>query len=1232
MLTLPAEPPRPQTGLMDSLPAAVPSFVSYGSRRSPRKNHVTERRAAQKPYGKPTSSPRRHRLSPLTVQTEQNVPSRLERTPGEEDPLQEQLNFSITSESVQDKLQRPPISSLNQTAADRSHVMPANSLEACSLLAPDGAAKGWVIGPLFQSFKSKMASFTEIVMSPVKLFKSNSTEIEPLLIEQSTAENTTESLYTSAEGETQATDLEKFAPRQEISFEEEEKSDDLKDEGDGVPLQTPETELETIVTQSASNTATTNTTAASADVSTTTPCQSLALAEEEMASLSATPGTQQNNATPKAADACNAFGAKNVDGIVASAKMDSEIDRESDCVFKDRLIETQVDQRPTSRSILDDALLQKVKRTLNLSEETGKRKKVAAECDEEAARVDSVQKRKPKHKGVMPNAVTKAVTRANNKKCKVEEIILTVNKESNLVTLEEFKSRDDHRSAKAKARTVKRAKADSGLDLKTETTLEPKHTENASTASKKRKKAGSTSAAEKVACLSDQEERTIKKTKNCGVKKCKRVAEKVYFELTLPLGENDAGEDVSVASQSLRSDGGASKRRAHKKDAQRRKCLVFRSSIEDPVPFLDDDMFKQGSSTRLLRSQSCPEIPVLRPLDSPWTPHFHSPPRSRSQQPQQQHAAPLNLPSSSMAQHRRTRRHTVCSVEVEREIAPLCLRKEVYPTRRSLSPYDPLHLSPMRALSPGASLSALASGFLCSPLAFLSKRSEGSVAKISPLCGPSPASTAHHVFSPASTAHHVFSPASTAHHVFSPASTAHHVFSPASTAHHVLSPASTAYHVFSPASTAHHVLSPASTALHVLSPASTAHHVLSPAPTAHHVLSPASTALHVLSPASTAHHVFSPASTAHHVFSPASTAHHVLSPASTAYHVFSPASTAHHVLSPASTALHVLSPASTAHHVLSPAPTALHVLSPASTALHVLSPASTAHHVLSPAPTAHHVLSPASTALHVLSPASTAHHVLSPAPTAHHVLSPAPTALHVLSPASCSASSSAPSLSSLLGTSLGQLPGFHLRTDTLLNASSDSSISCVSLIVCPEPEASPEDDEDASSSSPESEELREEATHSDSELKSVKKAGGQRKVSSIKIRKALPKPQNNLTPMGLPKAVRVKKKEFSLEEIYTNKNFSTPPESRLETIFEAPLSRKNGAEAWCGQKRLKRFLEFPELGEARRPKKPLVGVTKANSTTSRKRRGTRDEPGLDLDSVLCTKLEQLASWLAQNYS
>lgn len=53
-------------------------------------------------------------------------------------------------------------------------------MEACGDLAAEDTAdnpyppKGWVIGPLFQSLKSKMASFTEIVMSPVKLFRASS--------------------------------------------------------------------------------------------------------------------------------------------------------------------------------------------------------------------------------------------------------------------------------------------------------------------------------------------------------------------------------------------------------------------------------------------------------------------------------------------------------------------------------------------------------------------------------------------------------------------------------------------------------------------------------------------------------------------------------------------------------------------------------------------------------------------------------------------------------------------------------------------------------------------------------------------------------------------------------------------------------------------------------------------------------------------------------------------------
>uniref|UniRef100_A0A452SHF7 Proline rich 14 like n=1 Tax=Ursus americanus TaxID=9643 RepID=A0A452SHF7_URSAM len=53
-----------------------------------------------------------------------------------------------------------------------------------------------------------------------------------------------------------------------------------------------------------------------------------------------------------------------------------------------------------------------------------------------------------------------------------------------------------------------------------------------------------------------------------------------------------------------------------------------------------------------------------------------------------------------------------------------------------------------------------------------------------------------------------------------------------------------------------------------------------------------------------------------------------------------------------------------------------------------------------------------------------------------------------------------------------------------------------------------------------------------------------KKVSQIRIRKTIPKPDPNLTPMGLPRPKRLKKKEFSLEEIYTNKNYKSPPANR----------------------------------------------------------------------------------------
>nr|XP_046173673.1 uncharacterized protein wu:fi75a02 isoform X3 [Oncorhynchus gorbuscha] len=61
---------------------------------------------------------------------------------------------------------------------------------------------------------------------------------------------------------------------------------------------------------------------------------------------------------------------------------------------------------------------------------------------------------------------------------------------------------------------------------------------------------------------------------------------------------------------------------------------------------------------------------------------------------------------------------------------------------------------------------------------------------------------------------------------------------------------------------------------------------------------------------------------------------------------------------------------------------------------------------------------------------------------------------------------------------------------------------------------------------------------------------GQRskRVSQIRIRKTVPKPDNNLTPMGLPKPKRLKKKEFSLEEIYTNKNYRSPTPNRTASL------------------------------------------------------------------------------------
>lgn len=201
-----------------------------------------------------------------------------------------------------------------------------------------------------------------------------------------------------------------------------------------------------------------------------------------------------------------------------------------------------------------------------------------------------------------------------------------------------------------------------------------------------------------------------------------------------------------------------------RRDNRRRKCRGLHSRTrkgeEVTISISKDDAdlaiagthsSKNGLSKRLLRSYSCPEIPSLHSSDMPWT-SLHSPHHSRVHTSHQHHFSHSPVAHHAHKSLRRARRHTVCSVEVEREIAPLCLRKEVYPSRRSV-PYDGAsqNLSPSLALSPSTSLSALASYFLSSPLAFLSKKVDSRVVAASP-------STSSHVSSPTSSSIYPLTP------------------------------------------------------------------------------------------------------------------------------------------------------------------------------------------------------------------------------------------------------------------------------------------------------------------------------------------------------------------------------------------------------------------------------------------------------------------------------------------
>lgn len=138
-----------------------------------------------------------------------------------------------------------------------------------------------------------------------------------------------------------------------------------------------------------------------------------------------------------------------------------------------------------------------------------------------------------------------------------------------------------------------------------------------------------------------------------------------------------------------------------------------------------------------------------------------------------------------------------------------------------------------------------------------------------------------------------------------------------------------------------------------------------------------------------------------------------------------------------------------------------------------------------------------------------------------------------------------------------------------------------------------------------------------------------KRVSQIRIRRASPK-ETNLTPMGLPRVKRLKKKEFSLEEIYTNKNYKSPSanSSSLETIFEEPRE-KDGALLLIGQQRRRRVLHFPDFTQPRKRKRPSTGlglVAMVPRKRAAARRGCRDND-CDSDVMLVERLSALHDFL-----
>lgn len=151
-----------------------------------------------------------------------------------------------------------------------------------------------------------------------------------------------------------------------------------------------------------------------------------------------------------------------------------------------------------------------------------------------------------------------------------------------------------------------------------------------------------------------------------------------------------------------------------------------------------------------------------------------------------------------------------------------------------------------------------------------------------------------------------------------------------------------------------------------------------------------------------------------------------------------------------------------------------------------------------------------------------------------------------------------------------------------------------------------------------------EARASEDQVLSDHKTKTMGKVSRFRIRRTPAHPQLNLTPMGLPRPVRLNKKDFSLEEIYTNKNYQTPTNRRtFETIFEEPRER-NGTLIFTSSRKLRRAVEFRD-SSLPRSRRPSRGVRAASGRTLTPNLA----PSPDVGPLLQQRLEELDALLLE---